>query len=373
MLRNLFAVLLSLAALPAPSHAQVPKVGRDVYEDAVVYGFKMKVPKDWKQVPPQPDEENLLASFNDPDIPYISVGKSGEILPIACFLFAIDDRDADGNAIGGEQDSSSRILKLIQDRLSLGTAWDIKDDKPKPLKIKGVVRARSYVLEAQHTRDPEVMIEAYVADFELEPGLSIYFFGIGPGGRKWRSYESAYAKLAKSFRRVEIVGVEDLGSGRDTPRDRRRIKLQEEVARSPEWKLYETEHYLVVSDVKDKPFMDELLLRIEAIRKAYEEEYPPEEARAIRAKAEEEKRAAAAENGEDEEPAEEEDERSVSVQDPMLASLSSVLRVCSDRQTYSRYGGPPGTGGYWNPVDEELVIYDDKKSSGRDWTWIVLN
>jgi hypothetical protein len=51
----------------------------------------------------------------------------------------------------------------------------------------------------------------------------------------------------------------------------------------------------------------------------------------------------------------------------------SVVRVCKNWQTYTLYGGPGGSAGYWNWVKEELVLYDDKASGGRRDTWVVLN
>jgi hypothetical protein len=36
----------------------------------------------------------------------------------------------------------------------------------------------------------------------------------------------------------------------------------------------------------------------------------------------------------------------------------SVVRVCGDDEEYRAYGGPDGTGGYWNYRDEELVFFD---------------
>ena len=47
--------------------------------------------------------------------------------------------------------------------------------------------------------------------------------------------------------------------------------------------------------------------------------------------------------------------------------------MCLNRSQYTSYGGPPNSAGYWNPGDEELVIYDDKESGGRGKTWSTLN
>ena len=36
----------------------------------------------------------------------------------------------------------------------------------------------------------------------------------------------------------------------------------------------------------------------------------------------------------------------------------AVVRVCRTRDEYHQYGGPPSTGGYWHPGNEELVFFD---------------
>jgi hypothetical protein len=136
--------------------------------------------------------------------------------------------------------------------------------------------------------------------------------------------------------------------------------------------------------------MKELMERLEAIRKVYEETYPAAQALELRRKA---AALAAAKTGggttppdaskppekkdeakpEDEE--EEEDERPSfdSSVDPMEASRACVVRVCTDEAMYLNYGGPGGSAGYWSPFHEELVVYDDKKDGGRSNTWKTLN
>jgi hypothetical protein len=44
----------------------------------------------------------------------------------------------------------------------------------------------------------------------------------------------------------------------------------------------------------------------------------------------------------------------------------SLVRVCGDKNEYWAYGGPRGTGGYWNARDEELVFFDEDESRQPD-------
>jgi hypothetical protein len=87
------------------------------------------------------------------------------------------------------------------------------------------------------------------------------------------------------------------------------------------WAAFDTKNYLIVYNKKVKrSLLKKVGKHIEAIRaQVYEKLFPP--AREIKA--------------------------------------VSVVRVCKDMQEYHRYGGPPGSAGYWSRGDEELVIPGD--------------
>ena len=55
-------VLLS-ASLVREAAAQVPKTGREYYEDDTDLGFKFKPPSGWVYVPPSPSEVNLIGTY----------------------------------------------------------------------------------------------------------------------------------------------------------------------------------------------------------------------------------------------------------------------------------------------------------------------
>ena len=102
------------------------------------------------------------------------------------------------------------------------------------------------------------------------------------------------------------------------------------------WDAEDTRNYIVVFDTRDQPLIRRVKREIEAIRKAYLEEFPPA--------------------GE-------------------MTAVSTV-RVCESPEEYSFYGGPPGSAGYWNSRTEELVLYDAGVKDGARTidtdTFIVL-
>lgn len=95
-----------------------------------------------------------------------------------------------------------------------------------------------------------------------------------------------------------------------------RKKARTELAKG--WKALDTENYLIVHHSKNEGLIKRIARDIEAMRAFYGELFPPT--------------------------------------GPM--DRLSIVRVCRTRDEYHQYGGPPGTGGYWHPGNEELVFYD---------------
>ncbi len=95
-----------------------------------------------------------------------------------------------------------------------------------------------------------------------------------------------------------------------------RKKARSEMARG--WKAYDTPNYLIVHHSKNEGLIKRIGRDIEAMRSLYMELFPPTK--------------------------------------PVEAV--SIVRVCRTKEEYSQYGGPPNTGGYWHPGNEELVFYD---------------
>ena len=132
------------------------------------------------------------------------------------------------------------------------------------------------------------------------------------------------AKWQKFYeKRPELVGAEY------------RLGVRAKLVRG--WDAVDTENFIFVYSTKDEVLLRILQKELEAIRIAYLELFPPSR--------------------------------------PITAV--STVRVCRDRDEYFAYGGPPGSGGYWNSVAEELVFFDYEdregdRGSGKEDTRIVL-
>jgi hypothetical protein len=357
-----FAAALSLwmGALPSAS-AQAPKAG-DWYEDTVDLGFKIKAPKGWEYVPAAPDATNLIGKYTSPDGQWIADTKSNTVWNYQCWLLKFDRREVKKTALDSKPKYRRKSLENIEAWAEEGRAegfsgtWALeeKDD----LKV-GKLEATEYEFIGNMRGGQEVKLYAVV--YPLDPEYEVAVVFNGPGERKWSKYKSAFSKLAKSLKPLEVERRELEVTG-GSLRDIKRAKLQMEADRSEEWNLYETPNYFVISNNPDEDFIDELLERLEAIRLVYEELYPAELAERLRKLAKEE--SGDTEKGE---------RTVVAGEDPMERSRTSVVRVCKTRELYNSYGGPPSTGGYWSSNDEELVLFDDKQVLGRNSTWGTLN
>ena len=94
------------------------------------------------------------------------------------------------------------------------------------------------------------------------------------------------------------------------------------------WKAEDTENFILVFSTRDQPLIRLIKSELEAIREQYVELFP-----AVRE----------------------------------LEAVSTV-RVCEDEKEYFKYGGSPGSAGYWHAEAEELVFYDNENVDGKAGT-----
>jgi hypothetical protein len=370
----------------APAQAQsAPKI-TNLYKDEVGLGFTIKAP-DWGFVPAQSHEVNTIGKYSNGRDNFIIDHKALTAVEEARVELLKFDRSKKTDDAGGEKPSGGRPVPIGEATFaayakeSLG---DWKEIERKPVKVDGLAATRILFQRRVGSKDDGIELAALAYVYPLSPDVDVAMLGIGPGDKKkWGKWEGAYDTVGKSLKRVEL-SAKAIGTGprSSAPRDVRRYKLEQEVAKNPGWKLFESPNYFVItSKTDDKEFIEELMTRLEAIREVYEEIYPVSlitELRllaAARKKAEAEANPASSGGGkEGEEPTPEPERRTVAGSaDPMEMSRCSVVRVCKDKSEYEAYGAPGGSAGYWSSYHEELVIYDDQKGGGRRDTWATLN
>ena len=372
-----------LAALVAPlAAAQEPKPGNSWYEDEVHLGFKLKAPKDWAFTPGSPLDENVIGKYAPKNGEGVGLGGDAGVF-VNIWLLRFDRRGkavASGKDAKEKDEGGARDIRAWMTRgIDKGVGWRVAAG-PEPLKGPPVP-SEAYVFEGMSTESIRSFagnhvgnieakpIQCYAAVFRLAADLEVALVGVGPGEKKWRSYEKAFEALARTLQPVALASAGKPGTPVGTdPRSIKRAKLEAEMARTPGWRMLETENYFIVSNSTDEEFLAELRERIEALRKVFLVDYPPEKARLVSRR---KKPAEATEKGSDEK--EPDAERTVALVNPLEASRSSVVRVCGNVEQYIQYGGSPGTPGYWYAAAEELVLFDDRAGGGRADTWVVLN
>lgn len=366
----------------APAHAQAPKAFID-YKDDSDLGFKVKVPKDWRFIPPQPGDENLIGKYDPAGDKGIDI--NGRYWTYHVWLVKFDRRKKSSDGAPKKEDEHRIQMPGLKDvdafihgqELEVPGNWKKAEKEGGPLSITGVV-ASSCVYEL--TKD-KVPLRLYVAQYKLSDDLDIALIANGPGDeKKWMKFEGPFQTMGKSFKRLELEAlVAASAKAGDSPqRSRKRAEITAKIKSQPGWSLYETPNYFIVSNNTDKAFIDELMVRLEAIRKCYEETYPVEKVLALKKlhdEAEAKKRAAEPKKDKPEGAggSTEEDHTEAKDVDSVAESRCSVVRVVQNAEQYHSYGGPPQSAGYFSPDQGELVIYDDKAVGGRNNSWATMN
>lgn len=396
------ALLTGLAAggLASNAPAQEPKVGKKWYEDASQLGFRFKSPEGWNFIPPQPGTLAVFGQYSSPSSQFL-VDKNGRYWDFGLWIVTFDRRPkADAKPVakkeGDKDDSKVEVRIGPRARRSLAE-WVEEEFAPVSPRLSEEKPGRVGKLEMVESIFTGMLgekeVRVFATLFHLKPDVDVALVFNGPGDRNWTRWERSFKKICDTFVPLEVQELV-VASGPRSLRDRKRDELQGKVSNQPGWKLYETENYFFLSSSKDAEFFEELMQRLEAIRTVYVETYPPALALELRRNAALAKREAkekeAKEKGagdppktseegaspaqDDGDEPEQEDGRTVAVSaDPMEQSRTSVVRVCQDRDEYQKYGGPPGTAGYWSPMQKELVVFDDKAVGGRGNTWATLN
>jgi hypothetical protein len=380
--QRLIRALLTIAALIAPltSTASAQAKPGKYFEDSTDLGFKIKTPKDWEFVPSQPGENNLMGTYV-PKNRYVQIG-GGNIMWPKCWIVKFDRRKGpDGKAPRG----AKNLMAWMKTTDGLGSA--MRKVSEKQVKV-AKMQCDQFIYEGKSPQTNAgpggLPTYAFATIYPLDPDYSVALVFSTPGAKKrWSKWKSGVTSMAKSLKKIEVERPEvsdspAIGSG--SMRARKRARLEKEVQTTPGWILRETPNYFIISNYDDKKFMEELEKRLEGIRSVYEVDYPIEKALIAR-KAKEEREAKEKEDREkagfgipDDGEKEEGDEprSAASRADPMEQSRTSVVRVCATKAMYHSYGGPPSSAGYWNWVDEELVVYAGGTNGTRD-TWITLN
>ena len=374
-LRTFLLLVLVLFVGAVDAAAQAPKVGK-FYEDSSDLGFKVKMPKDCDFIPPEAIDANLIGKYTPPQNKRINIGPN-TVLWLDAYLIKFDRRPVAEAASAKDAIREAGKAENLMDwvRSSIGQGKGYRVDKEKESKVNKVPSVEYLIVG---TREG-IEFNVYAMLYKLHEDIDVAAVFIGPADRKkWKKYESAFKKMAKSFKPVKVERLELTAAvaGESPLRTQKRAELHAEAERTPGWEVHETPHYFILSNTKDREFLKEVKERLEAYRQLFDEVVSFDEAERLRLEGQKKRAEEARAAGEGKE--EEEGEgipippTTTSKYTPRDRVVCSVVRVCGKRSEYVEYGGPANSAGYWWPVTEELVLYDDQMGGGRRNTFGTL-
>lgn len=344
--------LLATATLSAAHAAAQGGYTKERYPDL---GIELSRPRDYEQIPTQPDEEFVVLYYAEqlpedpekrrsvrPELSVVSidfvpdpVAKEPEPTPPP----PPEDEEGRSKAQPVERPAEKPPpppVNSLQRWLERHSPWEL--GRSQPGKAREGWNATVYTLTPKN--GPAQLAVGWCYAFE-QPGKRTVAFVAHCAAVDFKDQERIWRYMAERCELSEPEGADVAKLQQKYARSGLRgidyrIGVRSKMVRG--WKAEDTENFIVVYHTNDQPLVRTLVSDIESIRKEYIKLFPPV--------------------GE-------------------ITAVSTV-RVCKDRTEYMAYGGMPGSAGYWNSATEELVFYDasikvkGKRDSGEQNTFIVL-
>ena len=317
------ALLLAFAvALPAQ---------RDKFEN-LSEGYRVFVHKSIKAVPTEPNEQQAIAKWSgslefkdklyrgNADCTALLVRIKKQKGPTTGKGPAEGD-DAEKGSVRDDAITARNAGTTVEEFLKLrGLPSEASSTgEEKPLRSKdGVTYVQSQVMgQIFDDRKREMNAVPVVRSYMLEDDQELFgIVAIGPWLDPWKDLVE---DMCKSLQRTQLGAEEAESSASKFGNQEFRDAVRKKLVKG--WRAFDTEHFIFVTNSKDSALIQQILVDLELMRLNYIERFPP-------------------------------------VAGVNLDEVISAVRFCSTYDDYEAYGGPAGTGGYWNFVDEELVLVD---------------
>ncbi len=317
------------------------------------YGFSFKPLKDWSDVPPdgQMKALHVIGQFEakrgvtvkTESNARLEYRPSLKVLKIDPPQSKSTGQSSGGgslrNRLGTEAAAEKGAEEFVMDIFGPALRKDeykLVEPEISTIKAKGIQAERNEILAFTVFDNGAFDMLFDVYTFRL-PDYRIVFVWSYPAEKKTRKkWGKAVEKSMKSFKldlnSIQTSSVKDVDS--DSDYEDLLEFHRNEVMQTPGWHLVETpsKQYLIKTNSDNKKQIQEVIKRLEASRKIYEQDFPPAEP---------------------------------------ITSVS-VVRICASKEDFQRYGRTSeGTAGYFNPASEELVLYFGE--TGKDATLSVIS
>jgi len=321
MAKRVSALVLLLAATAV---AQAPP-GFKTYENKLAK-LSFFYPSIYKEVPLPPTEQLLVAKFVLKKTPRELKKFSPQAiasLTVSVFLFesGVAPVTGGGDSKGEKAKGPSTVREAMEQR-SRVTSWKQFEKRLGGWRLTPVRGKDGTFTMAPRRPMGRTSITGRLVRKEVgNKVFGVFAHTFEPHGKK---LTKIIDKVGKSLELRDLDGASDLAAKR-IDRIYRNSKLgaiewRKKIRRSlaKGWQAVDTENYVIVHHTKSVGLIKRIARDIEAMRTFYMGLFPP--------------------TGD--------------------VDKVSVLRLCQTKQEYHQYGGPPNTGGYWHPGNEELVLFD---------------
>lgn len=330
-------LLFSFSVLDAPAMAQ--KAGSKYVSDTS-NGFEFKPLKDWAGIPVKADlkARAVIARFSSEDIRVKLPNNSLSQAKAELYLFRFDTPDAvTGSDSGGLRSRAGGETRRPTIEEWIPRMFDFRDFKeeglkepilePEEEKLKKGLVARHATYGANSANGFRVILDTWTITL---PDFDLVYLWVLPDQEKRdnKKWLSTFEKSVKTLRTIEVEsGPKRVTEGASYEEQFAFHKAEAE--KTPGWTAVETpsKEYIIKTSSDDDDFIEEVIERLEASRRVFEQDFPPSK----------------------------------------KIEHISVVRVCKDRDEFSQYGNTqPGVAGYFNPGTTELVLYDAKERDRRE-------
>lgn len=302
------------------------------------HGFQLKVPRFVEQQPLEPMEEQILAKFQGSH----KANVDGRTRELELILLVIRIRKAEGPITGGKPDEESEpeMVSLrgqsrawhnggqsIEEFLKRRGWVNQKRDTISLKKAPQTADGKDYeIFEASANRGSKLGIRAFTV-----PDAGEIFGVVALGVDAVEVFHPQILRSVRSLTKIDATGASaesGLYDNTDFSGAEHRAAVRRKLAEG--WTAHDTEDFILVTNVRNKRLISKLLEDLQIMRDAYTERFPP-----------------------------------IGDMDQV-----STVRVCGSYEDYMRYGSPDGTAGYWQPLDEELVLFDPGKRIPKAQIWL---
>ena len=261
LLRCLLALWIASALGAAPALAQKPTAG-EWYEEVQELGFRVRSPKDWTYVPPQPGDDVMLAKYVPTGRDYLPIGGDNRFY-VFNWILSLDIAELESERVErelrrrgkksleelpeeerAEIDGESITVQAafeqwLEDNMLQGDRWERIETHP--LRIAGM-DAEEWFYSGRYGTIPgkkePLEVRVYAALYEVAPGrhVALVYNCTGEKG-DWNKHESAYRKMARSFDLIRKDAIEagpEIAKG--DLRGQKRRELEQSIASMPGWR-----------------------------------------------------------------------------------------------------------------------------------------